>query len=80
MPLPTIELNYLGTVHSPFSGLAADSDDGANVTDPSLLFVYYGNASIWDYVSARLANQLPEDVDELDPIELAEIVEIPVGS
>jgi len=42
MPLPAIDVHYLGTVYSPFSGQAADTEDGANTGDPTLLFIYYG--------------------------------------
>jgi hypothetical protein len=38
MPLPTVEFAYEGTIHSPFSGLPADSEEGPNENDPTLLF------------------------------------------
>ena len=81
MALPTVEMNYPGQIYSPFSGRPADTDDGANRDDPTLLFVYYGNAGIWEYVSPRLAPDLEEDRDELelDPIELTELLEADSG-
>ncbi|EME66615.1 hypothetical protein G352_03996 [Rhodococcus ruber BKS 20-38] len=48
MPLPEIKFNYLGTIHSPFSGEAAETEDGPNDGHSTLLFVYYGDATVWD--------------------------------
>ena len=81
MPLPTIEISYLNQIYSPFSGLPAETDDSANEADSTLLFIYYGNASIWDYVSPRLTPGLVEDQDELelDPFDLAKILEAQGG-
>jgi|SRR6185312_4917410 len=79
MPLPTIEFSYLGTVYSPFSGLPADSEDGPNEADSTLLFVYYGDAGEWAYISPRLANDLPEDADEVGAVDLAETLQIEGG-
>jgi len=79
MALPTIGVHYLGTVYSPFSGQAADSDDGANTGDPTLLFVYYGGATVWGYISPRVTEQVPTeagDPEDLDPDELFALLEI----
>ncbi|MDQ1249136.1 MAG: hypothetical protein QG597_3510, partial [Actinomycetota bacterium] len=39
MSMPAIRFTYSGQVHSPFSGQPAElNDEGANETDPTLLF------------------------------------------
>jgi hypothetical protein len=85
MPLPAIEFGYLGTIHSPFSGLPSESEDGPNEDDPTLLFTYYGNAPIYGLINPRLAKALPDELAELDvdldlePTELAEALHIDGG-
>ena len=79
MPLPKIDIHYLGTVYSPFSGQVVETDDGSNTSDPTLLLVYYGDADIWDYVSPRVADRLPDPVgspEDLYPDELVALLEI----
>lgn len=78
MPLPTIEFTYLGQVHSPFSGLPTELEDegSANEADPTLLFVYYGMVSEWDYVSPRFPSELTRFIDNLEPIDFASSLEI----
>lgn len=76
MPVPTIEFSYLGTVHSPFSGLPADSEDGPNENDPTLLFSYYGGGGEYGFISPRLGNDLAARAEDLEPIELAEALQI----
>ncbi|MGW4018291.1 hypothetical protein ACWECW_18520 [Rhodococcus ruber] len=79
MALPTINVHYLGTVYSPFSGQATETDDGSNTADPTLLFIYYGDAAIWDYISPRVIEQVPGDSgdpEELGPDELAALLQI----
>jgi hypothetical protein len=78
MALPTIEFDYLGQVHSPFSGLPAELKHGgpANESDPTLLFIYYGMAGTWDYASPRLPGETARYVDNLEPADLAESLEI----
>ena len=85
MPLPVIDFRYLETVHSPFSGLPSESEDGPNEEDPTLLFTYYGMVSMYGFINPRLAKALPDelaalDVDlDLDPAELAEALQIDGG-
>ncbi|OWY83853.1 hypothetical protein [Rhodococcus sp. BUPNP1] len=82
MPLPKIDIHYLGTVHSPFSGQVAETDDGSNTSDPTLLFVYYGDAGIWDHISTRVTDHLSDDAgtpEDLDPDELAALLDIDGG-
>lgn len=82
MPLPTINLHYLGTVYSPFSGQATHTDDGPNTDDPTLLFVYHGDATVWGYISPQVVELLPDeagDPDNLEPHELAALLEIDGG-
>jgi hypothetical protein len=72
MPIASIAINYEGTIHSPFSGLPADTDDGPNEADPTLLFTYYGFSGSYGFLSMRLADRLPADVDDLEPLEFAD--------
>lgn len=77
MSLATIEFRYLGQVHSPFSGLPAEvNDEGPNQADPTLLFVYYGMAGEWDYFSPRFPSELTRFVDNLEPADVAESLEV----
>ena len=52
------------------------NDEGANQADPTLLFVYYGMVSEWDYVSPRFPSELTRLVDDLEPNEVAESLKI----
>lgn len=85
MPLPMIEFAFLGTIYSPFSGLPSEAEDEPNGDDPSLLFAYYGDASVYGLINPRLAKALPDDlakqeVDlDLGPTELAEALHIDGG-
>ena len=79
MPLPIIEFKYLGNVHSPFSGLPAESDDGPNEADPTLLFIYYGSISDYAFLGHRINNDLAEQVEDLEPVDLAEALRIEGG-
>jgi hypothetical protein len=53
--------------------------------DPTLLFTYYGNASIYGLINPRLSKALPDELAELDvdlelePTELAEALRIDGG-
>lgn len=77
MALPAIGFTYLGQVYSPLSGLPAEvDDDGANQSDPTLLFVYYGMAGEWDYVSPRFPDEVTRIIDNLAPDEVADNLEI----
>lgn len=67
-----IKLKIEGTVYSPFSGLPAESEDGPNESDDSLVLIYYGDASDYGYVSPRITSECGEAITELDPSELIE--------
>ena len=69
MATETIRIEYLHIVHSPFSGLPADGEDGPNENDRTLLFVNYGDAGMYAYISERVRALLP-DVEDTDPEEL----------
>lgn len=79
MAAPVAEIHYLGTIHSPFSGLAAE-DPGAeepiNRTDGTLLFVYYGNGGGYGYASARLKGSVGKDIEGIDIEALPERIGI----
>jgi len=79
MPLSTVEFGYLGTVYSPLSGLPADLEDGPNEDDPTLLFAYYGDAGLYAYISQRLLDVLDDDVEETDPLDLGQGLQIDGG-
>lgn len=79
MPLPTVEIAYLGMIHSPFSGQPAEPDDEPNEKDPTLLFAYYGDAGVYGYISPRLLNVLEDDGEETDPVNLAQGLQIDGG-
>ena len=51
-------------IYSPFSGLPAHGEDGPNEEDPTLLFVYYGDAGLYGYVSEHLQSIIGNDVEE----------------
>lgn len=77
MPLSTVNLRYVGQVHSPFSGLPAElNDEGPNQADPTLLFVYYGMVGEWGYVSPRSPSELTRFVDNLEPAERRQLLRI----
>jgi hypothetical protein len=77
MPMSTIEIGYLGQVFSPFSGQPTElNDEGPNQTDPTLLFVYYGMAGAWDYMSPRFPTEVTRFVDNVEPAELAESLDV----
>ncbi|MGW5301721.1 hypothetical protein ACWEQV_26140 [Rhodococcus aetherivorans] len=85
MPLPIVQFNYLGALHSPFSGgLIQPVDDACNEEEPTLLFAYDANVGEWGYISARVTDNLPESLPEdaetledLDATEVAELLDIP---
>ncbi len=78
MALPVSKLHYLGQIYSPFSGLPADGEDGPNEGDPTLLFIYYGNASMFGYVSKRVQDAV-SDVEDIDIDELPGILSVDGG-
>jgi hypothetical protein len=63
---------YSGQVHSPFSGFPSDGDDGPNQDDGTLLFVYYGDADLFAYISDRLGGATVDDAS-LDDVLGAEL-------
>lgn len=71
MAIPVAKIHYLGQIFSPFSGLPAESDDGPNEGDPTLLCVYYGDASEFGYVSDRLQELSGVDFDTVEVEELS---------
>ena len=66
MPIPSVRVHCRDQIFSPYSGLPADGKDGPNKKDPTLLFVYNGNAGIYTYVSQRFNHSLNEDIEYLD--------------
>lgn len=77
MAMPAIRFRYVGQVHSPFSGQPTElNGEAPNEADPTLLFVYYGDADAWDHVSPRLPNEVTRLVDNIGPDELAESLDV----
>jgi len=62
MSTPIIEISEnVEKIYSPFSGILIDPEEGADESDPSLLFTNFDNNG--GYVSQRLIDLL-EDIDE----------------
>jgi hypothetical protein len=86
MPIPVKSINSEEQVLSPFSGLPADGENGPNESDPSLLFVQYGDAGL-AYCSDRFRSLLVADPEEIKvedipascSIEGAIILEVDAG-
>lgn len=77
MSTPMVCIEYEGRIHSPFTGQPAETEDGPNEADPSLLFVHYGNVGEYAYISPRLEEVLKEQLSEdTDPEELAGLVDL----
>lgn len=78
-----VEIRNVESIYSPFTGQPADSEetDGPNVSDPSLCFIHYGDAGLFGYVSERILAAAKvagiENVEDLDPEDLLESIEIP---
>ena len=79
MPVPTIEIAYLGTIYAPLSGLPADSDDGPNEDDSTLLFTYYGDSGVYGHMHRRLVDVVGEDWEDTGPLDIAAAVQIGGG-
>ncbi len=81
MSAPIVETRSNGTLHSPFTGQPADDEEGPNEDDPTLLFIWHGNAGLYGYVGEWTAQALRkvgiEDPETLAPSELAARLEIP---
>ena len=65
MPAHEVEAKFEAQVFSPYSGLPADGEDGVNETDSTLLFVYYGDAGLFAFISDRLTNILEVSEEEV---------------
>lgn len=70
------------SVCSPFTDQPAEIEDRPNEADPSLLFIYYGSAGIYAYVSEYLKEHpslldigSPDDLD-IEPEDLARRIDI----
>jgi len=64
-----------GSMFSPFTGLPATSDEGANANDPSLIFAYYGNAGMYDSNLEETMEKAEIDED-VDPTEIESGVDL----
>jgi hypothetical protein len=77
--LPIARVHHLGQIFSPFSGHPSDGENGPNVEDASLLFVFYGDASSFAFVSVRIQELIHADVASLEIKDLANLLEIEGG-
>lgn len=65
-------------IFSPFTGqLVCDEDGEINESDPTLLFVYYGNAADFAYCSDRFKESLGEDCSPFDIEEACKSSNLP---
>ena len=78
MSAQRLSFAYEGRIFSPFTGAPAETQDGPNEKDASLLFVYYGNAG-YGYVSKRLKDAVTGDVEDMEPTELAARSNLPAA-
>jgi hypothetical protein len=60
-------LKYEGVIYSPFTGKAADGEDGPNASDGSLKLVYYGSVNQVAYVSDDLKERF-SNADNLEDV------------
>jgi hypothetical protein len=79
MPIPIARVHCRDQIFSPYSGLPAESKDGPNKKDPTLLFIYYGNTGIYAYASQRLKYSLNDDIEYLEPENLHASIDIDGG-
>ena len=81
LPMNRAETTFQGQVFSPLSGLPAEVASGPNSADATLLFVHYGMAGLYGFVSDRIvaALELHSDVDveDEDPENLLDLARIP---
>lgn len=82
MAITKVSVKYVGqSVFSPFTGAVADGPDGPNENDPSLLFVHYGNAGLYAYISKTVIDHLhgedTADIEGLTPDELIDQLSLP---
>ncbi|WP_417517887.1 hypothetical protein [Marinobacter sp.] len=66
MAVKKVSIKQPETLYSPFSGDSALIGDEANSSDDTLLFIYYGNANAFAYVSDRLLRAIGKSEDELE--------------
>ena len=72
MSIPSVRVSATGEIYSPFSGLAVDGETVDQGNDATVLFVYFGGAPVWGYVSHRVTALLGgKDVEELAPQEVS---------
>lgn len=83
MGMSKVTIQYEGRVFSPFSGKRSDGDDGPNTRDRTLLFVFYGDAGSYAFVSKRCAVAAREagvkDPEALSPVGLARKLKLSGG-
>ncbi len=81
MPIPVLKLKHEGsTVYFPLYGKAATSSNGPNVRDPDLLFVYFGMAGDWGYVSKSVREAVEaagKKLDRLSPRAVCRLLDLP---
>jgi len=75
-----ISIAYQDQIYSPFSGQPADGEDGPNERDTTLLFIFYGDAGEYAYISEQFRREANikgiGEIDEVEPETLAKQVPI----
>lgn len=66
MAVVKVSIKQPEILYSPFSGDSALIGDDANSDDNTLLFIYYGGANTFAYVSERLLKAIGKSEDELE--------------
>ena len=79
MPVPVARVHCLDPIFSPFSGEPAQTEDGPNNEDSTLLFIYHGDSGFYTYVSERLKYAMNEDIEYLEPENLHAAIDIDGG-
>lgn len=66
MAVAKVSIKQPETLYSPFSGDSALIGDEANSDDNTLLFIYYGAANTFAYISERLLKAIGKSEDEIE--------------
>jgi hypothetical protein len=76
MSIPRVDAELIEAFFSPYSGKPAELGDGRlNGSDPTLLFVYCGNAAHFAYLGQRMAQLLESrGIDDACPNDIAQSI------
>ena len=79
--IPRVKIEcHEDAIYSPFSGQRVDGPNGINDNDPTVLFVHYGNAGEYGFLSDQLREALTVagvgKVEDLSPDEIGEKLDV----